>query len=558
MRRLYRDLYEQIALRIVKFPADDFVKDVPEPTPEQVNEQFEKYRRNLEGSYPDETSFGFGYYQLPKVRISWFAIRPYVVARVVNVSDEDVRRHYRENKAKYVKKVPIETAATTQGDEGATSKPVEYRTEEMDINEAWDQIVVELKVSTVISKMNKIISSVEKKADKAAKNPDDVYEGILGNMRKDTAAAEILTKRIESLTVKNEPLENAVKILAEHMKLNGICFPWGTYDGFTIDPKTEISFTAQGTPLGDVLKDITKQAFSKAKTEEGAAAPEVPDLQWSMVEGFDGVLFPLDTGDVMMFPFAASTTALLTGSEISKDRVLGLCCDNPGSSNPQYLISVAFSRDAVEVTSGGGIYVGPKMQTLFGDQVLWRIIGTTPAHVPDSITDSKGLRDKVVADLKLEAAYQTAIKKADEFMALAAKDGVEKAAENEKLKSTKTELFTRRGSSGWSDIEGLDLPYRAGVARLNLMEQVFKLVPENPEPPYPDTPPAVMALYIPAIRATAVVQRIDYKPAYEDKYENIRQGLAGVIMQGAKKEAIEYWFAKSTVMSRLDYKPEEK
>ncbi len=563
LQRVYRDLNEKIALQIVKFPAADFVKDVPEPTPEQINEQFNKYRGVIEGSYPDETSFGFGYYQLPKVRISWFMVRPSVVARVVKVSDEDVQKYYRRNKANFVKKVPVETATTQNSDE-ATSKPVEYKTVQIDINEAWDGIVAELRVDAVTNRVNKIISSVEKDAGKLAGNAgktaedaDSVYEKIFKSMRMDAAAAEALSKRIESLSVKNETLENAMNLLAEKASLAGICFPWGTYDGVTIDPQMEISFTANGETLGDVLKNITKQVFSQAKTEEGEAPVEAPDLQWSMVKGFEGVLFPLDTDDLKMFPIAAAKTALLTGSELWQDQVLGLCGD-PTSKEGQFLAPTAFSRDAVEATRDGGVYVGPRMQTPLGEQVLWRIIETSPEHAPASITDVAGLRDKVIEDLKLTAAYQTAIKKADEFKELAASIGVEEAARKAKLEGVKTDLFARLGQRGWTDIEGLELPTRADLAKKTLVEQVFKLAPANPEPPYPTEPPAVMVLYIPALRATAVVQRVDYQPAYENKYEADRRELADMLMRSEKSSAIQYWFSRSTVTERLDYEPEKK
>lgn len=553
LRRVYRRLNEKIALQIVKFSAEDLTKGVAEPTAEQIAKQFTEYRGKLEGSYPDETSFGFGYFQLPRVRISWFLARPNVVGRVISVSDEDVQRHYRRNKSRYVKEVPVEAAAT-EGDDEAASRPVEYKTVPMDINEAWNDIVIELKPSVVAGKINKILISAEKKAVTSGKDAGGVYEQVLKNMRKDKAAAEVLDKRIELMSVKNATLEEAVKILADKVDLAGICFPWGKHGGMTIDPKMKISFTAKGTLLRDVLKDITRQAFSQAKDGDSEAPAEVPELQWTMVKGFDGVLFPLDTEDIKMFPVAAATTTLLTGSEIWQDEVLGLCGDP--NKEGQFLAPLALSRDALEAAQSSGTYVGPRMQTLSDEQLMWRIIEVKPAHSPAAMTEE--IKDKVIEDLKLAAGYQVAMEKAQEFEKLAATTGLEDAARKAKLEGLKAELFPRLGQGGWSDIEHLELPNRAAVAKRKLIEQVFKLIPENIEPPYSNTPPAMTVLYIPALRATAVVQRVDYEPAYDDKYQAAREDLAKELMRATRGSTVQYWFNKATMVERLNYEPESK
>jgi hypothetical protein len=55
------DQNQRIKLALVHYSADDFKKDVPAPTEDQLKEQFEKFKESMPGVATSQNPFGFGY-----------------------------------------------------------------------------------------------------------------------------------------------------------------------------------------------------------------------------------------------------------------------------------------------------------------------------------------------------------------------------------------------------------------------------------------------------------------------------------------------------------------
>ena len=69
--------YQDVRLNLVDFRADEFEKSVPNPTPQQLQEQFEKYKNTpsrQNDSFGGGDSFGFGYQIPARVRLQYIAV----------------------------------------------------------------------------------------------------------------------------------------------------------------------------------------------------------------------------------------------------------------------------------------------------------------------------------------------------------------------------------------------------------------------------------------------------------------------------------------------------
>ena len=74
LQMLYRDLGEMIELRMLRIPADDFLKDVAEGPVDGIVERFVQFKDNPPGKFSLENPFGFGYRQPNRVRVQYLFV----------------------------------------------------------------------------------------------------------------------------------------------------------------------------------------------------------------------------------------------------------------------------------------------------------------------------------------------------------------------------------------------------------------------------------------------------------------------------------------------------
>ncbi len=576
LRHLYRDLNENIALRVVKLPAEAFLDKVPEPSGQEIASHFAKLRLILPDRYPTEASFGFGYFQPARIRISYLLVRTEPIERVTRVDDEAVRghflRHEERYRSQYIKDVSAETApatapATTPASAPATQVATQAADEKAVFTWARPKIIAELTSGAVRAKVEKLLGRVDRLLEERSRRGEaagaDAYEQAAREMT--APADEALARRIDSLFIKNEPLERAVEILAKEAGLSAICYPWGAYGQITLAPSVRVTVVAKGITVARALEEITAQVFAAVRQRPA------PKFQWAMCEGFDGVLFPLDgEGSVKLFPLFAKTTPLIKQGELADDEVLreSYSLSKGGLS----LQGIAFSP---QVLGGEVPFQGRRMYVRgsAGGRLLWRVVEAAPAHAPKSLVDAEGLQEQVVKDLKTAAAFALAQGRAAELKTAAERVDLEAAAEEAGFESYKTSLFPRlkvvRRFLTWrgmivgvvedivvSVVEALALPTPA--LREKLLARVFKLVPEDIEPPYTAAPSAVKVVPLPALRLVAVIQRADYRPAVQSEYEASRAQLADLLKFRRLMRARVAWFSYSGIKERLGFELEKR
>jgi hypothetical protein len=554
----YRDLNEQIDLRVLRVKADDHLKDVPDPNQADIDSHFNLYRTRFEGQTRKVDDLGFGYRQPGRARIQYLYIRGDATRRVTEPDFRDVMDYYNDNKSRFVKDVPASGPATRPA--GAASQPAETprKTAQKTFAEAKAEIIEELRGGAVRDRLDDLAARAESALKRVPS--DDVkagkaYDKAVEMMKR--PADKALAVVLPNVKISNLALNEAVDRLAEAAKLAGICYPWGTHGENTLDPSVKVTIQSDRITLGEALAEIGKQA-------------KWPKLHWAMCEGVRDVLFSVAVGGegVDFFPFQAGRTTLDTGKEIMADKVLGNAYASPeGKGNT--VVQIAFTAKGLSNVPSRTpiIKVGEQGSRMYvsGDRtgrVLWRLAEVSSEHVPERLDDRPGLREQVVKDLKLKKAFELALDMGNKAKAASAQVGLEKVAQFQKIETFTTGLFARRSfARGYSmiprvlptDVPNLDLD--TYELRAAVIGQAFKMVPKNVEPTVHDGPRELTVIPLKIRKEVLVVERVGYKPLVRPEYEGMGRLQMAWFVASRRRESIDIdWFALRTIQKRVGWK----
>lgn len=441
LRRMYRDLEEKIRLRVVEIPAENFLKDVPEPEANDVQTQFERFRHVARGAYQPENPFGFGYLQPDRVSVQYLLVNGLVIERIARPSEKDIEEYYRGHRNELVKTVASQPAG------GAATQ---YSTVEMTPEEARQVIIDQLAPDAIQARMQDSVTKAEALLALFAKGDDPNQVKL--------PADEVLKKPVK-VFIENEPLPKAIEKLAEAANLEVICYPWGVPGEVRISPSLLVSVKPQAgkdLTLGDALASITEQlrvalaaaqattqeaetqpqtqpttqdttttkpqtqpasrdAATKPQTQPTTAKSDIPDLKWARCKGFENVLFPVE--GIPFFPLVYKQTTPIDREQFARDEILRFSVALPPDGRQLWQVAFAaepFSRQA----QAGALKVGANgpqanVQGAKPGRLLWRLVSAVPSHAPADLKDTETLRKQVIDDLKTKAAFDLAVKAAE-------------------------------------------------------------------------------------------------------------------------------------------------
>ncbi|HEV8378897.1 MAG TPA: hypothetical protein VGP99_08605 [Tepidisphaeraceae bacterium] len=120
--RLLAARQQEISLQLVEFRAEQFMRDIPEPTRPQLEEFFNKYRNDN----PDTSESGFGYRYPNRVRIQYMRIPREKLKTTVTL--EDMYSYFRNDPGKFeadpaTQPATLPTTRTALGPEFPTTRP---------------------------------------------------------------------------------------------------------------------------------------------------------------------------------------------------------------------------------------------------------------------------------------------------------------------------------------------------------------------------------------------------------------------------------------------------
>ena len=105
IRQLFRELREEVDLRVARVSAESLFKDVPEPSRGDIEALLKAHGASQPGTVSPQNEFGFGY-QLPdRVQITYLLIRESVLRRVTRPSGDEITDRYLKEPDRFTKEV---------------------------------------------------------------------------------------------------------------------------------------------------------------------------------------------------------------------------------------------------------------------------------------------------------------------------------------------------------------------------------------------------------------------------------------------------------------------
>jgi hypothetical protein len=459
--------YQAVRLNLVDFRADEFEKNVPNPTPQQLQEHFERYK-NTPPRQPDSTAsgdtLGFGYQIPARVKLQYIVIPRQSVADSLLPTAETryqwavkAAQYYNDHQEEFRNLPPASQPASSQ----PASKPASTQPLVKPFDEVKQQVIDKLMADEIAKKMaaieKEIVSQLSSdwttiaKADPAATRPATTPPGSTATSQ--PAQPPMTLARLEQLRA---DLQQKEHVSIELHEIND----WQ-------DAKSLSALPGIGLAMAKDGERFAEQALS-----------------------FSGQ------------PGTASTSQLQLWEP----------------SQPL--------TDAKDST------------------YVFRLTAAEPAHAPASIND---VLAQVTKDWKTAQAYELARQAAEKAFGSAKTLGLSQVAQNNGALMVSTAQFAPRSGR---PIPNYPLTDAAAQARLD--EAAQKLLEQaTPDDPRPDT-----LVELPSARRVVVAELAGAQlelPEWFAQYEVVQMQR----QQAVQKLAAD-WFNYDAVVSRMNYKPEEK
>ena len=516
-----RDYLEQMKLRILKFDAEDYLEQVDRPiTTQQVQETYDKYASTPKGQFSDDNPFGLGYLVPDAVQVSYMFMPQQAYVRGFRPALDDIKKYYDEN--------PQEFTITGEDEEESSVKPFAEVREQIAETLAQDAVMGATDLLT--SRMNDLAAGYDPQSEM------NVHEWVRSRMIR--SADDTLNKRLAVVNIVDQPLHETVDILRRAARIQGIAFPYDDSPN-RLDP--DVLVTVQGTNI--TLRDALDQVRNYVQW---------PQIEWGMIDGVDGVLFPVGGEGAGNFnPIIVAQTDLMNINQVYEHNILANAYAPDRRSD---LAMAAFSAEGLAnrydqlppmmVGSDGQVMLvnGPS-----NGRILWRLVDARPAHKPQ-LDD---VYDQIVKDLKLIEAYDIAKVESYKIETI---ENFDSAIESPDARHIETQFFTRSNvmsSGGPIELE-LNLPPVPQV-REEFLDVAWELVPASPDDA--DEPSTIVPFELPSNRQVIIMQRIDFKPMTKSDFEGRYRDMVYRELSQQSLMASLQWFGANMVQQRLDWQP---
>lgn len=565
LRRVYRDLNEKMKLKVLRYSAYDFLGRVDGPTQEQMLAHFEIYKNRQAGEFSGVEEFPFGYLVPAKVKLSYLVVDRKAVERGTAPGEEEIAEYLRQHGENMTKTFPAPSADTEDPDAEQATKQVPM-TQMEKRREAKKQLqgqLAEQKFQNLLDRVQRDVNKILLAADDEQQVNDttvNAYAQVAASYLR--PADDLLARKVPLLVIQDQAggpttLEQAVTILAEAAQpsLQAIVFPFGRHEAVNIDPEVKVQLVAHNLTVGEALAKLTEQI------------PDLPPLDWSAVENFNGVLFP--SGGVEFLPLRAETTELLSRDELDASDLLGEAYVMIGDQRrPQMypLSMLAFNVTAFNADSDFAVgepgpamrlggYYRPKM-----GEVLWRVVATEQAHAPESLD---AVREAVVKDWKLAQAFQLASQEAASVDSLESwtQHAASVSAEGEptapKPTILETELLARRTQrrqrGGLTPTMVAAMNFTDPAVDAYFLDETFSILQPDLDGDYGPQSDSIAHLNLPSELAATVSRRVDYRPALQSGFTLQKPSLLMMAAQNEYSTVMEEWFDIQNIKTRTGF-----
>ena len=398
----FRQDQEKVEIAQAIIWGQDFLKQVPEPTAEQIAAQFDQYKDKL----PNETPNGFGHKIPNRIRFQYLVANVADAEKLESVTDQEVKSFYETNKDRLyvvVDKPPPTPLAAPRPPSTPPTKPDAAK--------------------PAAESKDKAAGTAAKQDAKKLNAPE--ASPAAGEAPKPLAAAsgQAAPKVVKPLALASG--QEAPKPLAG---------PSGQEA-----PKPAKRYK----PFEEVRDAIRKNLLTEKARKRclDKANEALQELLRTPRLGFDNVA----DGVVLK---SYESKGFISQMQLYEMPGIGQAGYQPTADMTKRdpLVLLAFAIDPF--TKEPKVYLSRPFNGVLTDFVnncyVFRVTAVDPAHVPPSLDEVK---PQAIEDLKKEAAYTLAEKRADEVLALAAQKGLPDVIKEQKLDTAGAQQYplTRRG-----------------------------------------------------------------------------------------------------------------
>ena len=486
LRHLARDFGSQATIELVALDPAQVIEQEPDPTQEQIVEQFEKYKDKRVG---ESEPFGYGYIVPPRVKIEYIAVPLERVKASIEVDEVDALSYYEQNKREFIPPPPPPAApapATPASEASQDAQPESAAPESEEPEPAAPAPAAE--------DADAAPESPGCQEAEAAPDAAEASESAAPDPDKPRPYREVREEIIEKLRSEKAAAKQAQIIKFIHSELNR--------------PVNALSADAQGYRKLDGYTPPDLEALAGRAQEEFGVLPDVVRIEetWltrddvSKLKGFGEAALDL-SGQRLAVPDYIMAVRELDVSESPRLRLLRMQVGVPSRpvSNPQ------------------------------GDSYIFRVLAADSEHPPKDLEE---VREQVVRDVKERLRYEALKARADELVAAAREKGLEAVAEEHKATVEKSDPF--------SLYDPFALAFRGYLAAPQLpvigvsepfVKDVLEVARAAEEPVG-----AVAAAPVDSARKLVIFKIIAFDPMDAAEYDTRRLSLTGVVFAGESAE----------------------
>lgn len=153
LRHFARDIRSQATVEVVPVDASNLLDSATEPTPEQIQQQYEKYRDDAPGT---TEPYGFGYRLPPRVKLEYIAVPLERVTQSVQVGEVEAQRYYYEHPERFMAPPP----QPVPGPDGKMQAPPPTPKGPQPYIEVRERVKDELRQQLAAEKQNRIVQDI--------------------------------------------------------------------------------------------------------------------------------------------------------------------------------------------------------------------------------------------------------------------------------------------------------------------------------------------------------------------------------------------------------------
>ncbi len=219
LEKLYEDRSQDATVRLALLDAKAFLPAIAEPTEEELQAHFEKYKN--EAAQPTDDSPGFGYRLADRVRIEYLTVDPESIEARVTISLKEAQSYYESNKDKY--RQPPQGPTSNASDAANAPGPIPSFEEVKDrVREDARKEKAILEAQRLVNRMRDELARGAPSREGSASQPAVSFEALRERYSKEFPVTYHSTELVDAVDLRRETGFNQARVTVNGRTLSAV------------------------------------------------------------------------------------------------------------------------------------------------------------------------------------------------------------------------------------------------------------------------------------------------------------------------------------------------